>query len=595
MNQIVNKLAAPLLLALIVVATSWSLLHPQLFRAHDYIHAARVAEMARGIMEGQVPVRWSGNFGYGYGMPLFEFYSPLPYYLGALLWLMAIPIDIVVKLLFFIPSLMTVIAAYKLGKVWFPTLTAVIVAAAIALAPYRAVNLFVRGAVAEAWGMAFFVVSLLGVSYVVKRSKHGSWVLLMGLVGMVLSHNLTTMIAVPALVIWGIVSLVAEALTLRKSSFRKNLWQTFKKILPSLLSVGSISIGLTTFYWLPALTENHFTQLDSRILTGYFDFHNHFLYLRQFFTPFWGYGGSNWGPIDGLSFFLGFGMLLGFVLTTTFLLTDFFRSFILKRDAVNRVLLAIFLGAGAILIYAAIFSLQRSLPIWELVPVLHMLQFPWRFLSILTTIGGVFSVLWISLLPKHRYLRITVALLYFALLLSNLRYFQPEQYLENSADLYYTSPSLIQNSMSETLPDYIPTAMNLTSPPTTLISCIPASCQVSTVLQNTSVQKLVEVVADQDTQLTVSTAFYPGWKITIDDVAQEITVSDGGLISAPISQGTHSVRWYFDSTPTRKIADRISLLSLGIVAIVLTNEFSKARFKKKANGLRTETPYLPFD
>ncbi|MBP7875402.1 hypothetical protein KA012_00205 [Candidatus Woesebacteria bacterium] len=595
MNRAINILAAPFLLALIVLATSWSLLHPQLFRAHDYIHAARVAEMARGIVEGQAPVRWSGNFGYGYGMPLFEFYSPLPYYLGALLWLIAIPIDIVVKLLFFIPSLITVIAAYKLGKVWFPTLTAVLVAAAIALAPYRAVNLFVRGAVAEAWGMAFLVVSLLGVSYVVKRSKYGSWVLLGGLVGMVLSHNLTTMIAVPALVIWGVVSLVAEALPIEKSSFWKNLWQTFVKILPSLLGVGSISIGLTTFYWLPALTENHFTQLDSRILTGYFDFHNHFLYLRQFFIPFWGYGGSNWGPIDGLSFFLGFGMLLGFALTTVTLCAYFVRSFIIMRYKTDRMLLSVFLGAGAIMLYAAILSLQRSLPIWELVPVLHVLQFPWRFLSILTTIGGVFSVLWIGVLPKRRYLRITVALLYFALLLSNLRYFQPEQYLENSADLYYTDSSLIQNSMSETLPDYIPTAMNLTSPPTTLASCVPATCQVSTVLQNTSVQKLVEVTADQATQLTVSTAFYPGWKITIDDVAQEIVVSDTGLISVPLAQGTHSVRWYFDSTPTRKIADRISLLSLGIVAIVLANEFSKARLKKKVNGLRTETPYLPFD
>jgi hypothetical protein len=39
-------------------------------------------EMERSLQRFEFPVRWSANFGFGYGMPLFNFYAPLPYYLG---------------------------------------------------------------------------------------------------------------------------------------------------------------------------------------------------------------------------------------------------------------------------------------------------------------------------------------------------------------------------------------------------------------------------------------------------------------------------------------------------------------------------------
>lgn len=83
-----KKLALAALLILIWIEVSRSLWPADLFKIHDFVHGARIAEMTTALQDGQFPVRWSSNFGYGYGMPLFEFYAPLPFYVGAgLYWL----------------------------------------------------------------------------------------------------------------------------------------------------------------------------------------------------------------------------------------------------------------------------------------------------------------------------------------------------------------------------------------------------------------------------------------------------------------------------------------------------------------------------
>jgi uncharacterized membrane protein len=49
---------------------------------HDDTQVSRVVVMGRALIHGQFPVRWVSDLGYGYGYPLFNFYGPLPYYVG---------------------------------------------------------------------------------------------------------------------------------------------------------------------------------------------------------------------------------------------------------------------------------------------------------------------------------------------------------------------------------------------------------------------------------------------------------------------------------------------------------------------------------
>ena len=196
-----SEVVIVVIITLLVLATSWPLVAPQFFRVHDYVHAARVAEITRAMQDGQFPVRWSANFGYGYGMPLFEFYAPLPYYFGALWYWLGMDIVLVLKVLYLTCNIGTAVGAYWLGRRLGGRSAGVLVSAMITLAPYRAVNLYVRGSLSEAWAIMMAVFVLCGVLAVVRRERQ-SWVFLtLGLIGLMLSHNLTTMMFIPVSVI----------------------------------------------------------------------------------------------------------------------------------------------------------------------------------------------------------------------------------------------------------------------------------------------------------------------------------------------------------------------------------------------------------
>ena len=57
-----------LVATLICLPALAALFRAEFFHMHDFTHVARLAEMHRALSEGHFPVRWSRNFGWGYGM-----------------------------------------------------------------------------------------------------------------------------------------------------------------------------------------------------------------------------------------------------------------------------------------------------------------------------------------------------------------------------------------------------------------------------------------------------------------------------------------------------------------------------------------------
>lgn len=49
---------------------------------HDDMHFIRVYEMRRCFDDLQIPCRWNPDMAYGYGQPMFNYYSVFIYYLG---------------------------------------------------------------------------------------------------------------------------------------------------------------------------------------------------------------------------------------------------------------------------------------------------------------------------------------------------------------------------------------------------------------------------------------------------------------------------------------------------------------------------------
>ncbi len=537
-------------LAVIFLASSWSLFQPGFFRAHDYVHGARIAEMSRALTEGHFPVRWSQNFGYGFGMPLFEFYAPLPFYVGSLFYLSGLDLILSVKLLFFIANLGSLFGAYLLGKELFGYRGGVLLSAAFTLAPYRAVNLFVRGAISEAWGIMALPWIILGIIQVIKNNSKKSFIILtLGLATLMLSHNLTTMMFVPLSFIYAVGYVFI---------FQQKTSESLHKIIRIICSY-ILAIGLSSFYLIPAFIEKKFTQIDT-IIGGYFHYSNHFLYIRQFLVPNWGFGGSGWGPDDDISFFLGFGQLISLfiaLLAGVFLI----KKFIKGRSQSNKQTLFHLSLIGFLLGISLFMTLLKSQWAWDTLPLLNYIQFPWRFLATAILFLAIITAFALKLINSILVRTVYFIAVYLIMILGNFYYFRPEKMMDNPYDLYYGDEAKIRAEMSGVLKDYIPVQMNYEGDILrTQYEQFSLPNKTEVILDNTH-QKIYSLDLLTDQLVSFPIANFPDWTIEVDG-QKAISQTSVGLLSANIPAGKHQVSIFFANSLVRNVADLISAISL---------------------------------
>lgn len=581
MTEMKRKALLIFCLAVIILGASWSLFWPGMFKIHDFIHGVRIAEMLRALQEGQIPVRWTEHFGYGYGMPLFEFYAPLPYYVGAFLYGVGIPLVTSVKVLFLLSTVGTAIGSYYLGKELFSHKSAgVLVAAAYTLAPYRALNLFVRGALSEAWGMMAIPWILYGIVRIRKNTWQGFYATLFGCVILLLSHNLTALIVAPFLVVF---TLGMAGIDVLNKETTRNVLERLAVLFGGVM----LAVGLSAFYVFPAFLEKQFTQIESTILSGYFDFSLHFLYIRQFFSSMWGYGGSEWGPEDPISFYLGTGQWLGVI--TAAIVVGAGVVTLLKKKSVGTFLTTkkYILSALLVLITAGslYMSLQRSISIWRAIEPLSYIQFPWRYLSMASM--GMAMIVGIPLLfMKGRSARFYIVGMFCILVASSVSYFRPETYLDDASGLYYDNPRRVAEHMSDILPDYIPQGVELESitPPEKKVWC-DDECGFDVVgetLVDRGHERLYKFNRPlrETAEMTFAIADYPGWTVYADGIAVEHTQNDAGLITAWIPLGTEFVGVQLTDTPVRSASDAVSFASVIVLLCVVIFEQRKSFFRK---------------
>jgi hypothetical protein len=344
-----------ILVLILIIPTFWRMLSVGIYSMQDF-HFFRLFEFDKCVQALEIPCRWASDAGLGYGEPLFNFYGQLPYAVGEIYHLLGGSVVDSVKFLFILSLIGSAVSMYFLARVvWKNSFSAIISSILYVYAPYRAVDVWVRGALPEALAFILFPLILLSVE---KKSLGWFTVLLSALI---LTHNLSLVMFFPILIFWIVY---------------KRFWMGFFG--------GVVSILISAFYVLPVIFESKYVGLGSTT-AGYFDFRAHFVTLYQIFiSRFWGYGGSTWGPEDGLSVSIGqIQWILPIIIS--------FLLVIKKKIATNKdfIILTIF---GIFYIFL---THNKSTFIWTTVPGLSYIQFPWRFLGMATfclaLAGGVIA------------------------------------------------------------------------------------------------------------------------------------------------------------------------------------------------------------
>ena len=503
MSKIINLLKKNifiLILLIISVQTFWRMLPAGMFSTQDF-HFFRQLEFDKCVKSLQIPCRWAPDAGLGYGEPLFNFYGQFSYAVGEIYHLLGGSIIGSVKFLFVLSLLGSGVTMFFLAKrIWKNNYAAMISSVIYLYAPYRAVDVWVRGALPEAFSFILFPLIILFIDKYIENKKFIDifWFsLFLGV--LIITHNLSLVMFAPLLAVWIIFRL-----------FESKNW----KLLPwIILSVVASSL-LMAFYILPVVFESKFIDLGSTI-TGYFDFHNHFVTSFELFvSSFWGYGASVWGPNDGLSLAVGYLQWILPILTLAVLV-------IKKKIFENKEFIILFVLGW----FYLFLTHNKSTFIWEHLPFMAYIQFPWRFLGMAVFCFALAAGLIVTFFDKWK-IWLTVLVCAVAVCL-NFSFFREDIWYKVN-DVYFTTGAEWVRQRSASIADFWPNlGHNIPDKP--------------------SDGKYIN--------------YFPGWI--------SLTPEVDGLIPAKGSVLT--------DTPTRRIGNIISLIALFgfVVAFVTRNKWKK--------------------
>lgn len=484
------------------------LLSPGFFSMHDDTQVGRVVSMGRALRNGQFPVRWVSDLGYGLGYPLFNFYGPLPYYVGGSLYALGITGLTATKLMFGIgivgaALVMYVVASYFLGHVG-----AIVASVFYLYAPYHAVQIYVRGSVGEFWVLVFLPLIFFGLW---SRSKLIGGI---GLAGTILSHTLLGY----AMTIFLIVGLI------------------FKKYQGSLLLIG---LGLSAFFWLPALVEMRYTSVSEQIgpTANYKD---HFVCLSQLWNSPWGFGGSSPGCLDGLSFKVGKLHILAGIL-----------------GLIVHPLWSIF----AITALSLFLLLPASEFLWNIIPGFAYLQYPWRFLSFAAFGTSILAGAVVANTKKIVRFPLGAALIVFVIAFE-AKWFVPQFIYPRQAYEFETPEELrwrVSKISDEYLPPDIPRPKDATQiAGSALVST--GSLDVGTDIDKETYKKFA-LMSKGSQRITINRAYFPGWHYWVNG-RETMEYLDRGLPVLSIPDGESVVEMHFTNTPIRTFANMITFVTI---------------------------------
>lgn len=522
-----------------------TLLGPGYFNMHDDLQMMRQLEMEKCFLDLQIPCRWVPDMGYGFGFPLFNFYPPLPYLVGEIFRLVGFSFVTSVKLLFVLAFVASGLTMYFLAREFFGKVGGLISSAFYIWAPYHAVDVYVRGAMNEAWALIWFPLILWSAYRAIVDKSANKWLILLSLsfFGLFTSHNLMVLIFTPFFGLWCLGWIVKE--------------KAYKKIVPLFLA-GLLSFGLAAFFTLPVIFESGLVHTGT-LVEGYYEYVAHFATIKQLlFSRFWGYGPSVWLEGDGMSFQIG---QIHWILTLVVIVLAVGR-FIKNRRLDDASLIVIFFFI--IGWFSAFMAHSRSTFIWNSIAPLKFVQFPWRFLTLV--------ILSFSLVAGYlaKLSKLSIALVVI-LILFNWNYFLPEHgKLGALTDKEKFSGAAWELQQTAGIYDYLPNDAKEApkEPRKTLADIVGGVGEVIEEKSGTNWASFGVNLASEGV-VRINIFKFAGWKVFVDGglVRSSIDNDNWGRMHINVPQGEHKITARMYDTWPRTIGNIISLGSWLFLAI----------------------------
>jgi len=561
-------------------------------------HLFRIVELDRGLRTGVLYPRWASELALGYGYPVLNFYAPLSYYAVEVLHLLGLGFLVAYQAALAVSLLMAGLAAYFLARdVLNDRLAAVLAAVAYVVAPYPLVDAYLRGALGESWTLVFIPLSLWAFGrlawgsghemaresrntrndrapfaffpwFRASRDPNACWVYAvvaaLSLAALILSHNAIALVTLPLLVAYAAFLLWQ---THRESSLPASRFPLSALLFPlaPVLLVLTLSLSLSSFYWLPALAEKQYTRVED-LLTGF-----HGGVAGQLVEP-WRL--VQLAPVYDYAFDPATNpWRLGLVQALA--ATGGLAALRIRR--LRAPLLFFALATGAVLFMLT----TPSLPLWTSVPLISFVEFPWRLLTLAGLGTALLAGGLVAMLPTRPLLRGAVlATAVIALMAASLGDLHPplstiteaEVNAATAARFDYDVGAIGTNKASEYLPLTVrenPTQM----PRDDLLSRGVPAGPVPDVTFLRAAPFAVDLATAEDSPggpVVLHQFYFPGWAAWVDDQPVPVTpVGSLGLVRIDVPAGAHRVSCRFTDTPVRTLANLVALVGLAALVGIL--------------------------
>ncbi len=562
-----------------------------MFDAHDGRHSVFYVQMFdASIRDGALWPRWAMHHTQGLGYPTFLIQAPLGFYVAEIFVLLGASITTAVKLAWLVGTLAGAWGIYRLTVYWLGDhaiadwrgvsagetrldgvrLAAVTAGLLYTYFPYHLVDLYVRAALADTLLLAWIPWLIYVFDRLLVQGSAPGWPRRLGIAALVLAGTLLT----HAFALLSIAPLVVTLVLFRLAQrWRQHGFPWRETLLAA--AGGGLALLLYAIFLVPLLVEGRY--LDQQVfVSGGYDYRDHFVQIGQFLSPYWGFGYSDdpAGANDGMPFQLG---LVQVVLAIVALFT-------VRRAERARAEMFYLLAVGVGLVFL-MSPLAR--PLWDAVPPLAVIQFPWRLLAlsgfVFSALGGL--VLW-NLLPSALPgVRPEGGLLVMGALaiLASYPYIQAnlspiEPWREDGRAVY---------QFEREHPDMFGYTTWVTQPfTTTVLSAAYASPEYVEHHGDAPAAGRLEITAGEGTvtesyvggssaggvvtmaapgTVRINVYYFPGWMVSVDGQSVEPGIDPTfAALSVDLPAGEHRIDARFGETPLRSGAMLVSAMALAL-------------------------------
>lgn len=506
-------------------------------------HFQFAASVENSLRNSEIFPRWAENENNGYGGIGLRFYPPASYYVLAFGKILTNDWFAASCFAFFFWTLLSGIGAFLLAREFAGEFSAFASAVLYIFAPYHATELYGSFMYAEFAAAAVLPFCFLFLARIVRKDDFSA------VFGFAFSFAALVYTHLPLAVIGALSFAIYILFSLNKDDF----FRISKKV-----SLGALlGLAASSFQWIKILTEMKWLKhaTDRFSATDFYDYRENFLLSFK-------YLGGLENDVHQLWF-------LDLVLLATLILAVPFAVLFYKKSADKRLLNGFF----ALTIFTIFIISPLSSFVWNNFGVLQKVQFPWRWLSILTLCAVVFAAggfqfaLEFAKTNKRPLFLILCGCLFVSIAFTVSQVIKQALFIPPVEFSQMTENIGARKNNEEWLTNW---ADKKTSENAEIVS------RKFNAAVRSATERIYEFSGDGETAVRLPLFYYPHWRAEINGKPEEIKISGDGAVLLEIPRGEAYVKLEFVEPLIVKLSVFVSLFAFVFIVFLY--------FRTKFNG-----------